>query len=280
MGERKRKLTAVLNRDGYKCGIHLGGCGESLTANTADIGHIVPRVVLRHSDENGNIHFDSALKQSDVRRDRALRDWNIQPMHPSCNQKMGAEYPPLPIEVHCRCCDYMFVSESPTPGPHWYLRPVIGLEFDKGRKLSFIRATYIRGRSVRIVAYFSGPFVAESQNLDGSWVEESRVYMMDGSLRNGDRYTGLMKGKNIGNVITLEHMILHNLTSCNPSNSAFLQGAVPRKELQALNSLPWGVDENSPLLADIRESIANLEHKPVITGVSSKPYTARTIRGY
>ena len=64
--------TALLHRDGRKCGIHLGGCGKEIESRTqCEVDHIVPFTLSNKlaPDPRG---FDSR--------------WNYQPMHPGCHE--------------------------------------------------------------------------------------------------------------------------------------------------------------------------------------------------
>ena len=96
MSNRKRR-DLVLKRDEYRCGIHLGGCGERFT--TAEKG-------LQNSDL---VTLDHILPESwwrdrqSVGAENYNQEWNFQPMHRRCNSsdKRGQIYG-FPVFT-CRC---------------------------------------------------------------------------------------------------------------------------------------------------------------------------------
>ena len=54
----------LLERDGYLCGIHVGGCGKKLAAGDATVDHIIPRNILKTDEITGTlISGDDAFKQ-------------------------------------------------------------------------------------------------------------------------------------------------------------------------------------------------------------------------
>ena len=80
----KRRL---LKRDGYLCGVHVGGCERKLTLATTTIDHIVPQNILR---------IDPEVHHKLVRDDSFL-----QPMCRDCNsaRKQGR----IDVEFACKC---------------------------------------------------------------------------------------------------------------------------------------------------------------------------------
>lgn len=102
---RKRtRLQRLLERDNYRCGIHLAGCGESLDTKDANIGHIVPKAVLRRPTGYDQLHFDNLGS--------SVPDCNVQPMHEDCNFKMYSSFPPNPFTCYCKCCRWAFSNDN------------------------------------------------------------------------------------------------------------------------------------------------------------------------
>ena len=87
----KRRL---LKKDGYLCGVHVGGCGAPLTLETTTIDHIVPLNILRIDPE---IYDQLARDQS-----------FLQPMCQDCNsaRKQGR----LDVAFTCKCHSATFFS--------------------------------------------------------------------------------------------------------------------------------------------------------------------------
>ena len=93
----KRRRDLVLARDGYRCGIHLGGCGEGLTTakkgsrnnDPITLDHIIPESWWRDRGPVGPEYYN--------------QEWNFQPMHCQCNSgdKRGQIYG-FPVFT-CRC---------------------------------------------------------------------------------------------------------------------------------------------------------------------------------
>jgi len=92
----KRRL---LERDGYRCGVHVGGCGGELTLVTTTIDHIVPQNVLR---TDPRVHDQLA-------KDEGF----LQPMCQDCNsaRKQGG----LDVAFTCKCHNATFFSRIGRP---------------------------------------------------------------------------------------------------------------------------------------------------------------------
>ncbi len=73
--KEKRRLK-ILKRDGYRCGIHSGGCGKKLTFDTYTEDHIIPKNIL------------SIMKQKEYSKFHQDIN-NIQPMCKECNERKG-----------------------------------------------------------------------------------------------------------------------------------------------------------------------------------------------
>lgn len=97
---RKAALKGrLLERDGYRCGVHVGGCGGELTLVTTTIDHIVPQNVLR---TDPRVH-DQLVKDEGF----------LQPMCQDCNsaRKQGG----LDVAFTCKCHNATFFSRIGRP---------------------------------------------------------------------------------------------------------------------------------------------------------------------
>lgn len=125
-------LCALLERDGGRCGIHLGGCGELIDDDAAaNIGHIYPQHLLQASDADVNSSLPpegrqrlaqsmQSMSSAPLPVDQWLKDHstnaNVQPMHDACNEKMRGHFPPasgrlLPL---CTCCSWWYALAHKT----------------------------------------------------------------------------------------------------------------------------------------------------------------------
>ena len=123
MGEKNVKLKRILDRDDWRCGIHMGGCGDQIeNFNDANIDHIIPRSVTERRKQDELVplpqwkEYKEFLMKIGIlnRADDnfySLNDLNIQPMHKECNTKKSAEWPPTEIISHCDCCKYFYMAE-------------------------------------------------------------------------------------------------------------------------------------------------------------------------
>ena len=89
MNPRKR-LSSLLPRDGYICGIHVGGCGMRIR-NRADatVDHIFTKSFFKDREDN-------------IRPKHYNQEWNCQPMHRECNSKRGGQMYGFPLFT-CSC---------------------------------------------------------------------------------------------------------------------------------------------------------------------------------
>ncbi len=89
MANRQRRKRAILERDDWRCGIHLGGCGEPINSmSDATIDHIFP-----------------TTRNTTKRVDRETHRWldqlhHLQPMHEWCNKGKGAR---TNLTIRCAC---------------------------------------------------------------------------------------------------------------------------------------------------------------------------------
>lgn len=96
MVKRAALKRRLLERDSYRCGVHVGGCGRKLTKEATTIDHIVPRNILRINPE---IYDQLASDES-----------FLQPMCQDCNsaRKQGT----LDVAFACKCHSATFFSQS------------------------------------------------------------------------------------------------------------------------------------------------------------------------
>ena len=85
---QENNLNVLLQRDGYVCGRHVGGCLKPLSEDEANLDHIIPKA------------FYLANKKNDLRR-VYNRNWNLQPTHPECNIKRVFQgFPEFTCDCH------------------------------------------------------------------------------------------------------------------------------------------------------------------------------------
>ena len=75
MNRQKRKKLGreLIRRDGYLCGLHIGGCGkEAGPSSEADIDHMFPRAFFKDTKFLCPRDYDD--------------EWNLQRMHVSCHR--------------------------------------------------------------------------------------------------------------------------------------------------------------------------------------------------
>ena len=154
----KRRL---LERDGYRCGVHVGGCGRKLTLATTTIDHIVPQNILR---------IDPKI-YAQLARDESF----LQPMCQDCNsaRKQGR----LDVAFTCNCHSATFFS--------LFGRPELLVSYTKGFVIRKLRISaeespdgtylFVWGRTKKgTVGYkpdqFGGVFEYPSSFPDGSSV--------------------------------------------------------------------------------------------------------------
>ena len=150
-----------LERDNYRCGIHIGGCSNTLKQHEANIDHIIPK---------GFYLADMSVD----RRKSFNRDWNKQPMHPLCNsQRKIRGFPEFACECHWLMIDddvlyvlawgqrYALRSGITTSNPNHRLsvsvarpKPVRGRRTDDGRQL--MRMDIVGGNAIVLPGVYEG----------------------------------------------------------------------------------------------------------------------------
>ena len=101
----------LLERDGWRCGIHVGGCGANLSLRETDIDHIVGRNVLK---TNRKLYLQLSLL-----------DGLLQPMHRRCNAlKHGALF--LDFKCHCHSVSASILNGKVQISVHYRDRPLPG----------------------------------------------------------------------------------------------------------------------------------------------------------
>ena len=83
--KRRSQLGRVLRRDNRLCGIHLGGCAQTIEGTRdGTVDHIVPSAFFAKVAGGGRHFYE--------------RDWNCQPMHVACNQSKA--WPKFRCDCH------------------------------------------------------------------------------------------------------------------------------------------------------------------------------------
>jgi len=95
-----KRITRLLKRDNYKCGIHVGGCGKEIKRGEATRDHIIPKNYSRKRSNNREF----------------IGDWNYQPMHKRCNEEREGQIIDKP-EFKCKCHG-VYVDEQ---GARWIM---------------------------------------------------------------------------------------------------------------------------------------------------------------
>ena len=94
----RRRLSRLLHRDNYRCGIHIGGCRMQIPNRArASLDHIFTRSFFRDREES--------VSAADYNK-----DWNTQPMHQHCNRKRGGQIYGFPLFT-CTC-HWLRIDES------------------------------------------------------------------------------------------------------------------------------------------------------------------------
>lgn len=251
MGQKIEKLRRILDRDGGRCGIHMSGCGERLSLQDAEIGHIVPKVLLKPGP------YDNMVPQQQVRtfRSRLTRegnrqfpkDMNIQPMHKTCNLRMGSAFPLVPIINHCSCCEYVYIARrsgdtrpvresDPLLSLHEW-RPVLpddagpddvgGNEIRLLMRRTFEPVAPVTSNSVFEVAW-SFDAIAAFSNAKGQ--RTFPYFILWAERKDGTFHSDF---------VSLEDMLDHNLTKF-LEVPHYLAENLTAEEEDALDQLPWG----------------------------------------
>lgn len=95
-----KRITKLLQRDNYTCGIHVGGCGKKIERNEATQDHIIPKNYIKTRSNNREF----------------IGYWNYQPMHKRCNEKREGQIIDKP-EFKCKCHG-VYVDEH---GARWIM---------------------------------------------------------------------------------------------------------------------------------------------------------------
>ena len=87
---KRAKLRRVLKRDNWICGLHLGGCCKPIIKGEPyNLDHIIPKALFSRVAQERNAEFNM--------------DWNLQPMHLSCNNaSKGSSLDGWPHFI-CKC---------------------------------------------------------------------------------------------------------------------------------------------------------------------------------
>ena len=161
MVRKAKQKKRLLERDGYRCGVHVGGCGRKLTLASTTIDHIVPQNILRI---NPKVYDQLAGDES-----------FLQPMCQDCNsaRKQGR----LDVAFTCTCHKATFFS--------LFGRPELLVSYTKGFVIRRLRISaeespdgtylFVWGRTKKgTVGYkpdqFGGVFEYPSPLPDGSSV--------------------------------------------------------------------------------------------------------------
>lgn len=142
MSQESKKVTErrkLLERDDWRCGIHMEGCGEKIDSpspSVCTVDHIIPRTVFKKLSTNDYNGYNRA-------------SWNKQLMHRSCNEKRGAGYDRSWPDFKCQCHflylegdnAYVGAYDKNARGNEWalhlYLENIVMYYESQGEKMSF-----------------------------------------------------------------------------------------------------------------------------------------------
>ena len=234
---KQNKLKAFLERDNYRCGIHLGGCGQPLTLKDASIDHIIPKAVARRPGTTSNYNECITKKiQADWRKKiktEPPRWTNLQPMHKKCNNEdKGSLFPPVPIKKHCICCSYIYTQRSACGRER---RPIIwGDDQRHDKTTGLVRVMKIRTPKMPPNYLITEtPFYSwcHFRRADGSTTMP--VCLMLSLLKSGGWQTGWGRG----NYVPLGAMIYNNAQHSFDDLRRTIIGHPPMSELRQVETL-------------------------------------------
>ena len=85
-----KRLTRLLPRDNYLCGIHVSGCGKPIrNKKDATVDHIFTKSFFKDREDG-------------VEPKHYNKDWNLQPMHQECNNDRHGQIYGFPLFI-CSC---------------------------------------------------------------------------------------------------------------------------------------------------------------------------------
>ena len=191
--KQQRKIN-LLERDGYRCGIHFGGCGKRITLEETTVDHIVPQNILKDIERYKTI---KKLYKNRTRESLAGGLLNLQPMCSDCNNvKKQGNFPPGSIIKRCsnKCCNFIYLKAN----QKWYF--MVTHYFLKENK-SPPEDGMLRGGSV----FFTFP-LTEVQVEYENGTKSEKQYLLFGT---GKHVSGFQKDMLGGRVSEL-HMIENN----------------------------------------------------------------------
>ena len=176
MSKKRARLRRVMRRDEHYCGLHIGGCGKRIQkSDKRNLDHIIPRALF-----------------SVVAKDRISEfneDWNLQPMHLSCNYSRGSYMEGWP-RFNCKChllqiYDgdlYVCTKGQVREGRHIFLANVVSAEYDTS--VSLITGSGTGKGGTKSVGFHKGrfgylmPYIAPSKVELFNLTELSRVGLL------------------------------------------------------------------------------------------------------
>ena len=197
MSKKRKVKLALLERDSYRCGIHLGGCGKILTLKKTTIDHIIPQNINRTNGPLGTLK-ESLKKQTRILLEVKL--FGLQPMCHNCNnvQKQGG-FPPTEIVKHCpnECCRFIYLMEGDA---RYFLHYTHNLSRkDQNRP-------YRKGDPVKINS-ISQQFYLQRIQINYSNGTSSEHYIQVGTSRDGSQGFSLNR---FGGKVSKSDMMINN----------------------------------------------------------------------
>ena len=123
MSKRRKKQNVkknLLERDNYRCGIHLGGCGKQLTLEETTEDHIIPQNIIKNSQECEKLKKIKKMYTDHTRERLGGGILNLQPMCAKCNnERKKSIFPSNEIIKRCSnmCCKFIYIKKE----GKWYI---------------------------------------------------------------------------------------------------------------------------------------------------------------
>ena len=162
--DNRKRLSSLLPRDNYLCGIHVDGCRKPIR-NRADatVDHIFTRSFFKDREDG-------------IRPKDYNKDWNLQPMHHQCNNGRGGQIHGFPLFT-CSC-HWLQIFET----SKGY---VLALHRRKGKdKVTFVVSTEEHSFVIRNISTgkYSSEFGGSTElGIAGAWT------MGGGHLKPGEK---------------------------------------------------------------------------------------------
>ena len=225
--KQKRKIN-LLERDNYRCGIHLGGCGKKITLEETTVDHIIPQNILKYDEKHKQrIKFLKKFYKNRTRESLAGGLLNLQPMCSDCNNvKKRGNFPPNDIIKRCsnECCNFIYIKLK----DKWYFVVAYHL----------LKEDLLKQKQDRAETVYYTFHLIDVSFKDKNGVKSENCYILLGKSKNKNL---IYERNQMGGLILEYNMIINN------------QRYSRKKILGAINGF-YGENKNEK---DIESSIVN-----------------------